>query len=65
MEYKKGEDPVLLSTGYFSGHHNEMLITISPDAYIVAISMSRSIGVFDTVTGELVELLENIHSGML
>ena len=63
VEYKKGQDPVLLMTGVYSGHHNNMFIAISPDGYVVAISMGRSIGVFDAATGELEELLENVHSG--
>lgn len=63
MEYKKGQDPSLLMTGVYSGHHNNMFIAISPDAYVVAISMGRSIGVFNTTTGQLEEMLENVHSG--
>ena len=65
VEYKKGQDPSLLMTGVYSGHHNNMFIGISPDAYVVAITMGRSIGVFNTTTGELEELLENVHSGEL
>ncbi|XP_028396746.1 transducin beta-like protein 2 isoform X4 [Dendronephthya gigantea] len=62
VEYNKGQDPSLLMTGVYSGHHNNMFIAISPDAYVVAISMGRSIGVFNTTTGELEEMLENVHS---
>ena len=63
VEYKKGQDPSLLMTGVYSGHHSNMFIAISPDGYVVAISMGRSIGIFNTTTGELEELLENVHSG--
>ena len=65
MEYKKGQDPTMLITGVYSGHHNNMFIAISPDGYVVAISMGRSIGIFNTTSGELEELLENVHSGKL
>ena len=50
-------------TGVYEGHHNNMFIAIAPDAYVVAISMGRSIGVFDSTTGQLEEMLENVHSG--
>jgi hypothetical protein len=65
VEYKKGQDPALLITGVYSGHHNNMFVAISPDGYVVAVSMGRSIGTFNTTTGELEEMLENVHSGQI
>ena len=50
-------------TGVYEGSYSNMFIALSPDAYVVAISMGRSIGVFSTNTGQLEEMLEDVHSG--
>ena len=50
-------------TGVYEGSYKNMFIAISPDAYVVAISMGRSIGVFTIATGQLEEMLENVHTG--
>lgn len=42
-----------------------MLISMSPDAYVTAVAMGRSVGVFNTENGNLEELLEEVHGGNL
>ena len=43
--------------------YNNMLIAMSPDAYVTAIAMGRSIGLFNTENGSLEEFLEDVHGG--
>ena len=66
VEYTKKQDPHLLLTGIYDascGVFNNMLIAMSPDAYVTAIAMGRSIGLFNTENGVLEELLEDVHGG--
>ena len=66
MEYTKKQDPHLLITGIYDasfGVYNNMLISMSPDAYVTAVAMGRSIGIFNTENGNLEELLEEVHGG--
>lgn len=41
-----------------------MLIAMSPDAYVTAISMGRSLALFNTENGNLEEFLEDVHGGI-
>lgn len=64
VEFTKKQDPHLLMTGIYDasfGVYNNMLISMSPDAYVTAVAMGRSIGIFNTENGNLEELLEEIH----
>ena len=36
---------------------------MSPDAYVTAVAMGRSVGIFNTENGNLEELLEEVHGG--
>jgi len=36
---------------------------MSPDAYVTAISMGRSLALFNTENGNLEEFLEDVHGG--
>lgn len=40
-----------------------MIISMSPDAYVTAVAMGRSLGIFNTENGNLEELLEEVHGG--
>ena len=40
-----------------------MLISMSPDAYVTAVAMGRSVGIFNTENGNLEEQLEEVHGG--
>ena len=40
-----------------------MIISMSPDAYVTAVAMGRSLGIFNTENGTLEELLEEVHGG--
>ncbi|KAL9981141.1 hypothetical protein ACROYT_G009805 [Oculina patagonica] len=64
VEYTKKQDPHLLITGIYDasfGVYNNMLISMSPDAYITAVAMGRSLGIFNTENGSLEEMLEEVH----
>ncbi|XP_031553356.1 transducin beta-like protein 2 isoform X2 [Actinia tenebrosa] len=64
VEYSKQEDPHLLLTGIYDASCNvyeNMLIAMSPDAYVTAISMGRSLALFSTENGNLEEFLEEVH----
>lgn len=64
VEYTKKQDPHLLITGIYDasfGVYNNMLISMSPDAYVTAVAMGRSVGIFNTENGNLEELLEEVH----
>ncbi|XP_001636604.2 transducin beta-like protein 2 isoform X4 [Nematostella vectensis] len=64
VEYTKQQDPALLMTGIYDASCNmydNMLISISPDAYVTAISMGRCIALFNTENGNLEELLQDVH----
>ncbi|XP_020894686.1 transducin beta-like protein 2 isoform X2 [Exaiptasia diaphana] len=64
VEYIKKEDPHLLLTGIYDASCNvfdNMLIAMSPDAYVTAISMGRSLALFNTENGNLEEFLEDVH----
>lgn len=66
VEFSKKQDPHLLVTGIYDasfGVYNNMLIHMSPDAYVTAIAMGRSVGIFNTENGNLEELLEDVHGG--
>ena len=66
MEFAKKQDPHVLITGIYDascGVYNNMLIQMSPDAYVTAIAMGRSVGIFNTENGSLEELLEEVHGG--
>ena len=66
VEYSKQEDPHLLLTAIYDASCNvyeNMLIAMSPDAYVTAISMGRSLALFNTENGNLEELLEEVHGG--
>ena len=66
MEYTKKQDPHLLITGIYDasfGVYNNMIISMSPDAYVTAVAMGRSLGIFNTENGNLEELLEEVHGG--
>ena len=67
VEFTKKQDPHLLMTGIYDasfGVYNNMLISMSPDAYVTAVAMGRSIGIFNTENGNLEELLEEVHGGI-
>jgi len=62
IEYNRGQEPYLLTTGKFScpeGVHCR--IALSPDGRAVAIAAGASISVFDAVSGDLAVKLENAH----
>ncbi|XP_020622466.1 transducin beta-like protein 2 isoform X3 [Orbicella faveolata] len=64
VEYTKKQDPHLLITGIYDasfGVYNNMFISMSPDAYVTAVAMGRSVGIFNTENGNLEELLEEVH----
>ncbi|XP_068750616.1 transducin beta-like protein 2 isoform X2 [Montipora capricornis] len=64
VEFTKKEDPHLLITGIYDASFNvydNMLINMSPDAYVTAITMGRSVGIFNTENGHLEEFLEDVH----
>ena len=66
VEFSKKQDPHLLVTGIYDasfGVYNNMLIHMSPDAYVTAIAMGMSVGIFNTENGNLEELLEDVHGG--
>lgn len=66
MEFTKKQDPHLLITGIYDASFNvydNMLINMSPDAYVTAITMGRSVGIFNTENGHLEEFLEDVHGG--
>lgn len=66
MEFTKKQDPHLLITGIYDasfGVYNNMIISMSPDAYVTAIAMGRSLGIFNTENGSLEELLDEVHGG--
>ena len=66
MEFTKKQDPHLLITGIYDasfGVYNNMLISMSPDAYVTAVAMGRTLGIFNTENGNLEELLEEVHGG--
>ena len=66
MEYTKKQDPHLLITGIYDasfGVYKNMLISMSPDAYVTAVAMGRSMGIFNTENGNLEELLDEVHGG--
>lgn len=66
VEFTKKQDPHLLITGIYDASFNiydNMLISMSPDAYVTAITMGRSVVLFNTENGHLEEILQDVHGG--
>lgn len=66
VEYTKQQDPHLLMTGIYDAsctRFDNMLVAMSPDAYITAITMGKSVCLFNTENGSLEEMLEEVHGG--
>lgn len=64
VEFTKKQDPHLLITGIYDASfniYNNMLISMSPDAYVTAITMGRSVVLFNTENGHLEEILQDVH----
>ncbi|XP_067034291.1 transducin beta-like protein 2 isoform X3 [Acropora muricata] len=64
VEFTKKQDPHLLITGIYDASFNiydNMLISMSPDAYVTAITMGRSVVLFNTENGHLEEILQDVH----
>ncbi|XP_074635815.1 transducin beta-like protein 2 isoform X3 [Acropora palmata] len=64
VEFTKKQDPHLLITGIYDASFNiydNMLISMSPDAYVTAITKGRSVVLFNTENGHLEEILQDVH----
>ena len=62
VQYKLSEDPKLLKTGKVQSQADS-LISLSRDARVLAVSLSSSISVFSTSSGNLLENLDHVHKG--
>lgn len=66
VRYKLKEDPkLLLSISLTAGSLSSSLVALSPDALVVALSLNRTILIYSCVSGDLLEQLEGVHTGML
>ena len=61
VEYQKGQDPYLLTTGKYN-HTGPSLVALSPDGRSVAIATTYSISMYDAESGELAQTFENAHA---
>merc|ERR1712038_1088990 len=61
IEYNKGQDPYLITTGKHSNTGAHCLIALSPDGRSVAIATGADISLYDAVTAELAATFENAH----
>ncbi|XP_022916891.1 transducin beta-like protein 2 isoform X5 [Onthophagus taurus] len=62
IDYKKGEDPHLKSTGQHN-HNGPSKITLSPDAEVVVVSSMSSLYFYSSKSGVLDRLIENVYAG--
>ena len=62
VQYKLSEDPKLLRTGEVQSQADS-LVSLSRDARVLAVSLSSSISVFSTSSGNLLENLDHVHKG--
>jgi len=68
VDYLKGQDAYLLHTGRYQSVVDEGItahIALSPDYFIVAISLGQSIQLYNALTQELEELLQDVHQGVI
>ena len=63
MNYLKGQDSYLLHTGHFTTatFDTSVHIALSHDYFTVALSLGRSILLYNTNQENLEEVIENIH----
>ncbi|XP_058795675.1 transducin beta-like protein 2 isoform X5 [Phymastichus coffea] len=62
IEYEKGEDPRLISSGQWDGT-TPATIALSPNAEIIVIGHGSSISFYSTVNGQLDTTIEDVFNG--
>lgn len=65
MEYSKGQDPKLETTGKYDQTADPALIALSPTAEVVVVATSNNLAFYDAFSGILDYTVTNIYSGML
>ena len=65
MDYLKGQDAYLLKTGSFvpPSEGVSVHVALTPDTFTVALSVGRSISLYNTNTCNCEEELEDVHPG--
>lgn len=71
VNYQQGQDAYLLYTGAYSSYfvdqvsHDPYLVTISPDAFTVAIANGKSFLMINAQTKEKSNVLQDVHAGKI
>ncbi|KAG5891305.1 hypothetical protein JTB14_002866 [Gonioctena quinquepunctata] len=63
VNYKLGEDARKIRSGKYEQSGNHALISLSPDAEVIAIATSNNLAFYSTFTGKLDYTIENIFAG--
>lgn len=63
MEYSKGEDPKLETTGKYEQTSAPALIALSPTAEVVVIATFNNLAFYYAFSGKLDYTITNIYSG--
>ncbi|XP_069703102.1 transducin beta-like protein 2 isoform X3 [Periplaneta americana] len=63
IEYEKGEDPHLLSSGKYNHTGSPAHIAMSPNGEVVVVASGNSLAFYSVQTGECDNIIEDIYSG--
>ncbi|KAJ8679511.1 hypothetical protein QAD02_015298 [Eretmocerus hayati] len=64
VEFEKGEDPRLISSGHWEGS-TPATVALSPNAEIIVIAHGSSISFYSTVNGELDTTIDDVFNGSI
>lgn len=63
VEYDKGEDPHLLSSGKYNYAGSPSRVAVSPNGEVVVVASKSSLAFYSVQTGECDAVIDNIYSG--
>ena len=65
VRYALNEDPKILLNIRLEVADVPSHVTLSPDSLVMAIAINRSILIYSSMTGTLLEQLNNVHNGII
>jgi hypothetical protein len=63
VEYEKGEDPHLLSSGKYNHVGSPSHLAMSPNGEVVVVASGSSLAFYSVQTGECDTVIDDIYSG--
>jgi hypothetical protein len=65
VEFEKGEEPHLLTTGKYKTEGNKACLALSPDGSVLALASASTLTIINAITSKIDKTITNIYSGKL